>query len=88
MMTKLLVQCTTPKPHCVVTDYCYCIRWDFIVENVISHKTDHFLRSSCFLHFDALVATGSFDCTGRMENEQESLPTIDSKINDKKVLYD
>jgi hypothetical protein len=29
------------------------------------------------LHFDALVvAVGSFDCTGTLENEQQSIPTI------------
>jgi hypothetical protein len=31
---------------------------------------------ACLLHFDALVAVGSFDCTGRLENEQQSITTI------------
>jgi hypothetical protein len=41
------------------------------------YKTDYVLRaSSCLLHFDVLVAVGSFDCTGRLENEQQSIPTF------------
>jgi hypothetical protein len=39
------------------------------------YKTDHFLRPPCVLHFDASVAVGSLDCTGRLENEQQSIPT-------------
>jgi hypothetical protein len=46
-----------------------------LLENDILYKTDHFLRASCLLHFaDVLVAVGSFDFTGRLENEQESIP--------------
>jgi hypothetical protein len=40
------------------------------------YKKDHFVRASCLLHFDVLVAVGKFDCNGRVENEQESIPAI------------
>jgi hypothetical protein len=47
------------------------------------YKTDHFVRASCLLHVDALVAVGTFDCSGRLENEQQSIPTIaaDNRFN-------
>jgi hypothetical protein len=34
------------------------------------------LRGFCLLHVDALAAAVTFDCTGSLEKEQQSIPAI------------